>query len=309
MKVRNIVIAAIVALFAGINANAAEVEATATSESASVITVKTSKVSKELVEAWANAYMQQNTHVKVQIVGKNVKDADLTFVSDAKGGDNVTFVGRYAILPVTSSHNPLISELQKKDWSKNDLKKLYFSSLDEDLDDEDEANSGKAGKLREKFTVYSSANSTSASRVFAQHFGYQVSEIRGNKISGDDLYLLNAIEEDKQSITFNNVAYLYDTNTRTLKSDIAILPLNLKSEQEKVLQNGNLDETIKLLEAEKSDLIPVENFGFTYNELNQKAQLFLEWIVSDGQQYNNKNGFLRLADKDVQQQLKILAAM
>lgn len=294
MTLRNIITTAIIFV------------ATANAFAQNVITVKANKVSKALVETWAKAYTEQNPGVEIQIVGKNAKDADLTLVTSAD--ESATIVGRYAILPVTSSHNPLISELQKKDWSKNDLKKLYFSSLDEDLDEDEEANSGKAGKLREKLTVYSGANSTSASGVFAQHFGYQVSEIRGNKISGDDLYLLNAIEEDKQSITFNNVAYLYDTNTRTLKSDLAILPLNLKSEQEKVLQSGNLDETIKLLEAEKSDLIPVENFGFTYNELNHKAQLFLEWIVSDGQQYNNKNGFLRLADKDAQQQLKVLAA-
>ncbi len=294
MTIRNIITTAIIFV------------ATANAFAQNVITVKANKVSKALVETWAKAYTEQNPGVEIQIVGKNAKDADLTLVTSAD--ESATIVGRYAILPVTSSHNPLISELQKKDWSKSDIKKLYFSSLDEDLDEDEEANSGKAGKLREKLTVYSGANSTSASSVFAQHFGYQVSEIRGNKISGDDLYLLNAIEEDKQSITFNNVAYLYDTNTRTLKSDLAILPLNLRSEQEKVLQSGNLDETIKLLEAEKSDLIPVENFGFTYNELNHSAQLFLEWIVSDGQQYNNKNGFLRLADKDAQQQLKVLAA-
>ena len=294
MKLRNIITTAII-FVASVNAFAQN-----------VITVKANKVSKPLVEAWAKAYTEQNPGVEIQVVGKNAKDADLTLVTSAD--ENATIVGRYAILPITSSSNPLISELQKKDWSKSDLKKLYFSSLDEDIDEDDEANSGKAGKLREKLTVYSGANSTSASGIFAKHFGFQTSEIRGNKISGDDLYLLNAIEEDKQSITFNNVAYLYDTNTRTLKSNLTILPLNLKSEQEKVLQSGNLDETIKLLEAEKSDLIPVENFGFTYNTLNQKAQLFLEWVVSDGQQYNNQKGFLRLSDKEAQQQLKVLAA-
>lgn len=305
---RHFITTAIVAFFAVVNANAADVEKASEAEAASVITVKTSKVSKALVEAWANAYMQQNPSVKVQVVGKNAKTADLTVVSASDNEKNVAVVGRFAILPVTTTHNPLYSELQKKEWNKNDLKKLFFSSLDEDLDDEEEVKSGKAGKLREKLTVYSGANSTSASGLFAAHFGFQVSEIRGNKISGDDLYLLNAIEEDKSSITFNNVAYLYDTNTRTLKSDIAILPLSLKSEQEKVLQSGNLDETIKLLETEKSDLIPVQSFGFSYTDLSPKTQLFLEWVVSAGQQYNNQKGFLRLSDKDAQQQLKVLAA-
>lgn len=293
-------------LFLGTTAFAGE-EPTQAEAQQSTITVKTSKASKALVEAWAQAYMQTHKDIKIEVTSKQSADADLTYINNKVEGQNVTYVGRYAILPVTSTENPLFSELQKKEWTKSDLKKLYFSSLDEDLDEDDEANSGKAGKLREKLTVYSGANASSVAGVFAEYFGFQTSELRGNKISGDDLYLLNAINEDKQSITFNNIAYLYDADSRKLKENISILPLKLKAEIEETLQSGNLDAALQVLEQQQTDIIPVENFGFAYTQLNPKAELFLEWIVSEGQQYNNQKGFLKLTEGEKENQLRVLA--
>ncbi|MCQ2256460.1 MAG: hypothetical protein MJZ41_00530 [Bacteroidaceae bacterium] len=297
-------------LFFGTTSFAAE-NPTQTEVQQNTIIVKTSKASKPLVEAWANAYMQTNKDVVIEITSKQSAQADLVYVNTSKeqatDSKQIALVGRYAILPVTSAENPIIAELQKKEWNKNDIKKLYFSSLDEDIDEDEEASSGKAGKLREKLTVYSGTNASSTSAVFAQYYGFQTSELRGNKISGDDLYLLNAIDEDKQSITFNNIAYLYNTTDRQLKSNITILPLNVKKDVEDILQNGNLDQTLKVLEQQNIDLIPVESFGFAYDKLNIKAEKFLEWVVSDGQQYNNQKGFLRLGEKDAQNQLKELA--
>lgn len=297
-------------LFIGATAFGAENPTQAEAQQ-SIIKVKTSKASKALVEAWAKEYMQENKDIVIEVTSKQSAQADLEYVNTASSQSSdskqVTLVGRYAILPVTSAENPIIDELQKKEWNKNDIKKLYFSSLDEYLDEDDEASSGKAGKLREKLTVYSGANASSAASVFAQYYGFQTSELRGNKISGDDLYLLNAIEEDKQSITFNNIAYLYDTDGRQLKANIKILPLNVKKDVEDALQNGNLDQTLQVLEEQSIDLIPVESFGFAFDKLNIKAEKFLAWVVSDGQKINNQKGFLRLSEKDIQSQQKVLA--
>lgn len=287
--------------------NAANAEDSTTSETQQTITIKATKVSKALTEAWAKAYMEMHKDVNIVVTTKKAANADLSYIDNNVEGQEVTYVGRYAILPITSSDNPLVNELKQKNWNKSDLKKLFFSSLDEDLDDDDETGRGKAGKLREKLTVYSGANASSIAGVFADYFGFQTSELRGNKISGDDLYLLNAIAEDKQSITFNQLTYLYDIATRHLKQGIIILPIKVSNEVGEALKEGNLDATLKALEDETSELIPVESFGFAYQHLNVQAQLFLEWIVNEGQEYNNTNGFLRLAKKDVQRETNNLA--
>ena len=219
---------------------------------------------------------------------------------------NVTYVGRYALLPVTSTDNPLLGDIQKKVWKSKDIKSLFFTA--EDLDEEyEEEVEGKHNKLKDKLTVYSGSSKTSLSGIFASHFGRTIDDLRGNRIAGDDLYLLSAISEDKASVTFNALSNLYDLSSRTLRSDLALLPLDVKASQREALRSGNLDEALELIENEDIDLIPVENIGFTYNSFDTDIDQFLQWIIRDGQQYNHAAGFLHLTNKEVESQLRLLA--
>lgn len=278
----------------------------ATSQNDGVITIKVNKASKTLVEKWIEAYKTVNPTVEIAVVsGKNV-DADLTLVSSHQTGVNVTYVGRYALLPVTSAKNPLLEDIQRKEWKSKDIKRLFFTA--EDLDEEyEEEMESKHNKLKDKLTVYSGSGKASFSGIFASHFGRTTDDLRGNRIAGDDLYLLSAIEEDRASVTFNALSNLYDLSSRTLHSDLVLLPLGVKKTQSEVLRSGNLDETLQLIESEDIDLIPVEDIGFTYSAFDRDIDQFLQWIVSTGQQYNHEAGFLRLTDKEVESQLSILA--
>ena len=278
----------------------------ATSQNDGVITIKVNKASKTLVEKWIEAYKTVNPTVEIAVVsGKNV-DADLTLVSSHQTGVNVTYVGRYALLPVTSAKNPLLDDIQRKEWKSKDIKRLFFTA--EDLDEEyEEEMESKHNKLKDKLTVYSGSGKASFSGIFASHFGRTTADLRGNRIAGDDLYLLSAIEEDRASVTFNALSNLYDLSSRTLHSDLVLLPLGVKKTQSEVLRSGNLDETLQLIESEDIDLIPVEDIGFTYSAFDRDIDQFLQWIVSTGQQYNHEAGFLRLTDKEVESQLSILA--
>ena len=271
------------------------------------ISIKVTKASKTLVEQWVNAYMCTNPNVKVQFVDK-AEDADLSITTSSQQSDAAgsTFVARFALLPVTATDNPLIKDIVGKQWSEKDIKRLFFQTEDELF--EDKADRSKKERLTDKLTVFSGNSSTSASTVFAEHFGFKKGDIRGKRIQGDDLFLLNAIQKDKQSVTFNSTANLYDTASRQLKSNIAILPLDLKKDQEQILLSGNLDETLRLLEESNISTIPVEKIGFTYSSFNTDIEQFLAWVVSEGQQYNNQAGYLKLGTKDQKQQLALLAS-
>lgn len=295
MTLRNIVISAAIIL------------ASTSVEAQKTITVKANRAVKSLVESWANAYKEIHPDIDVQVVGNNAKGEDLTLINSVSDDDNATYVGRYAILPITTTNNPLFAELTHRNWNKSDLRKLYFTEADDIYDEDSDVTEGKAGKLREQLTVYSGTSSYSNASVFASHFGFSTSEIRGNKVAGDDLFILNAINKNQTSISFNNIAYLYDINTRSLKEGIAILPLKVKKDIETALQNGNLDETLSLLENNKYDLIPVEEFGFVVNNQNPAVSSFLEWIILEGKEYNHQNGFLQLTANEAQQQLSALA--
>ena len=108
-------------------------------------------------------------------------------------------------------------------------------------------------------------------------------------------------------MTFNALNNLYDLSSRTLRSDLALLPLSVKTSQREVLRSGNLDETIELIEKENIDLIPVADIGFTYGTFDSDIDAFLQWVIQDGQQYNHQQGFLKLSSKEVESQLRVLA--
>ena len=297
MKVKAFLIAAFAVVALNVSA--------ATSQNDGVITVKVNKASKTLVEKWIEAYKAVNPNVEIALVSGKNADADLTLVSSHQEGANVTYVGRYALLPVTTTENPLLNDIQKKEWKSKDIKNLFFTA--EDLDEEyEEEVEGKHNKLKDKLTVYSGSSKASLSGIFASHFGRTSDDLRGNRIAGDDLYLLSAINEDKASVTFNALSNLYDLSSRTLRSDLALLPLSVKANQREALRSGNLDETLELIENEDIDLIPVEEIGFTYNSIDADIDNFLQWVVRTGQEYNHTAGFLRLTDKEVESQLRLL---
>lgn len=278
----------------------------ATAQNDGTITIKVSKGSKALVERWIEGYKAVNPNVQIALVSGKNTDADLTLVNSHQESAQVAYVGRYALLPVTSAGNPLLDDIQRKEWKSKDIKNLFFTA--EDLDEEyEEEVEGKHNKLKDKLTVYSGSGKASLSGIFASHFGRTTDDLRGNRIAGDDLYLLSAISEDKASVTFNALSNLYDLSSRTLRSDLALLPLGVKKAQSEALRSGNLDETLDLIEHEAIDLIPVEEIGFTYTAFDRDIDEFLQWIIRTGQQYNHEAGFLRLTDKEVESQLRILA--
>ena len=284
----------------------------ATGQNDGIITIAASETSKPLVERWIEGYKTLHPHVQIVVMSGGTTDADLTLTlaptpsNPQETPTKVTYVARYALLPVTPASNPLLADIRQKEWKSKDLKKLFFRA--EDLDEEyEEATESKHNRLYDKLTVYSGSSRKSVTRTFAAHFGRRADDLRGNRIAGDDLYLLSAIEEEKTAVTFNTLSNLYDLTSRTLSPNLVLLPLSVKKTQSEALLSGNLDETLQLIESQHIDLIPVEDIGFAYETTDADIDQFLRWVVSDGQQYNHQQGFLRLSDKEAESQLKLLA--
>lgn len=276
----------------------------AADKSQEVITVTIPKFGSELVSTWIKKYTETHPEVQIRVVEGNKGQVDLEFVSETQDSDNerfITYVGRYALLPVTTTENPLYEKLSRKRLDERGLKDLFFQKnvLQK------AGNDRKETFPYEELTVYSAIGRVSGANAFASYFGYQASQFRGKRIVGDDLYLLTAINKDHTGITFNNLAYIFDLQNRRLKPRLCLIPLDIKKEQRDVLDNGNLDETLQLLENNDVALIPLSKVGFTYSDKASVAD-FLRWIVNEGQQYNHRFGFLTLDEKSVRKEQKQL---
>ncbi len=269
-----------------------------------VITVAIPKFSSGLVETWIKKYTETHPEVQLRVVEGNKEQADLEFVSETTDGNverPITYVGRYALLPVTTTENLLYEKLSGKRLGEKDLKSLFFR--EEVLQKVEDGR--KDASPYEGLTVYSGTGRISGANAYASYFDYQTSQFRGKRIAGDDLYLLTAINKDRTGITVNNLTYIFDLKNRSLKPRLAVLPLDIKKEQRETLENGDLDDILRLLENNDVDLIPLPQVGFAYSDKTPVAD-FLRWVIDEGQRYNHGFGFLTLDEKSVRKEQKQL---
>ncbi|KAA6308942.1 hypothetical protein EZS27_039483, partial [termite gut metagenome] len=129
-----------------------------------VIYVSSAKFSSPLVEKWIAEYTKLHPNVRIKPADKNNHNVDLSFVANDESdsiayasGKVIAYVGRYALLPVTTKENPLYERISKKKLGKKDIKNLFF--IEDPLLEEE--NNSKKNKIQDLVTVYSGSNSTS----------------------------------------------------------------------------------------------------------------------------------------------------
>lgn len=272
------------------------------------IYIKSSRFAAPLIEKWIAEYTKVNPHVQIKLADNSVKAENVSLKvvvsNNSKNklqiGEQTLFFGRYAILPVIGKENPLLAEFSKKKLNDKKIKELFF---EQDILSDDT----KPSKLNHDVTIYSGNNDESVAHSFASYFGYTSTSLKGKRISGDDAFLINAIQKDKTGITFNALSNIFDINTRELKDNISILPLDLKKEYRNYFSESvNIDNVIEILEAEPIDLIPIENIGFAYSPGNKLVKEFLTWILTEGKTFNHSYGILNPDEKLLTYQIKEL---
>lgn len=267
------------------------------------ILIDGTKFTYPLINKWISEYTRINPDVKISIITKTASEqTDLSIIAHQPELDELTnnqdliYTGKYALIPVTNDFNPQLSNFARKGLSKKEIDKLFFEVIDYDNDE-------PVQKSKFPAIIYSRDNKACTSATLAKYFGHSANEIRGKKVFGDEIYLISAIKKDSVALTYNTLSNIYDINTRKLKSGLAILPIDVKKEQ-KELFTANLDAVISLLENNQIESIPVEKIGFVINRNNTKKEVaeFLNWILTEGQKYNNAQGFLTLDKAQIAEQ-------
>ncbi len=256
---------------------------------------------------WTEEYNKVNPDVDFDIcaggAGKGMTDAlssmvDIGMVSrdiypqeEDKGAVWVA-VSRDAVVATMNRNNPAAEIVSKRGFNRSLLKQMY---IDGEYEYWDEIYPVPQARLN----LYTRSDASGAAAIWAKYLGYSQEDLLGTGVSGDP-GIAEAVKADRYGIGYNNINFAYDFTTGLPLEGIQVIPLDLND-------NGVVDPEEDFYKT-RDDLIlaisqgrypspPVRDLNLVARDGFEGATRdFVEWILTDGQQYTLENGYLPLSE-------------
>lgn len=268
--------------------------------------INSPRFARPLVEKWIEEYAKVEPGIHFRLLnGCGCTEETALYVlpfgsGDAETIDHGIVFAEYAILPFMAADSEAAQILVGHKFSCRRLCGIFFDH-DTYVPEEELT---KLEKRQKRLVVYSANNGASTTDPFAAFFNESKDNLRGKRISGDDLFLNTAVKKDPLGVSFNALSNLYDLNSRQLKDGLTIVPLDTKREIADAFSNrATLDTMIELLEQHAADNIPVGKVALAYKSLNRDIQRFLTWILTSGRRLNHHYGLLEIDHQLAQRQI------
>lgn len=267
---------------------------------------------------WAEEFKKLHPGVRFDIsgggAGKGMTDAlagvvDIGMVSreiypeeTAKGALGFAVV-KDAVIPVVNAANPDIEQLKKIGLKRSTAKRLWneaFKTWGEAL--------GTDSKT--PVHVFTRSDACGAAATFAAWFDATQENLKATAVFGDP-GIADAVRKDRVGIGYNNIAYAYDQKSRHPFEGLAIIPIDVN-------ENGQIDPeedfyltTDSLIAAINDGRYPSPPARDLYLVTNGKPDkpavvAFLEYVLSEGQQFAEGTGYISLKKEQLEQELRKL---
>jgi len=270
-----------------------------------------------MMTLWGEEFQKIHPGVQFDIsaggAGKGMTDAlsgavDIGMVSRAvkpeevdKGAYAIAVV-KDAVFAVVNANNPVIADLLAIGVTKDTFRKIFITG-------EIKTWGEVVGKpeITDEIHVYTRSDSCGAADIWAQYMGGkgQADIAQGIGVNGDP-GLLDAVQKDPLGVGFNNLSFAFDLTTGQIAPSAAIVPLDANAngvaDPEEVI-----DGLAKATNAVASGSYPmpparVENL-VTNGKPTGLTQAFIEWILTDGQQFVGQAGYVQLSDDQLAESL------
>jgi glycine cleavage system H lipoate-binding protein/ABC-type phosphate transport system substrate-binding protein len=265
-----------------------------------------------MASQWVIEYKRVNPDVRIEVInlaGKIIdqgSDQNLYFVTNKsrKASNTKTdwkiLVGRDVVVPFMNAANPFLNELAKQGVSQQKFTQIFNNP--------DKQNWGSlvAEGLNTAVHLYV-VNDEDVKAGVAQFLQSTQVPVAGI-IFGNKDEVVSAVQNDPYAIGFSKVVDIMGMDSHGLAGNIQLLPLD---------KNGN--GTIDYMEDIYSDVntflrgvwigkYPKSLYSNIYavskvQPTNESEMAFLSWVLTDGQQYMNSNGFCSLVNSESQAQL------
>ncbi len=268
---------------------------------------------------WAEEYNKIHPEVKIDITaggaGKGMADVisgnvDLGMVSreinpvELERGAFGIAVTIDAVIPTINDKNPNIAEVQKKGLTKENFQDIWIT---EKLKTWGNATGTTS---TDPIKVYTRSDAAGAPETWAKYLGKKQEDLKGVGVFGDP-GLAQVVKQDKFAIGFNNIAYVYDLKTNRPFPGIAIIPIDIDGNG-KITPEENFYGTLnELMEGIAKGIFPHPPARPLYfvtkgEPTSQTIKTFLNWVLTDGQQFVKEAGYVNLSKDQLDTELKKL---
>lgn len=273
---------------------------------------------------WAQQYHTLHPDINIDVssggAGKGMADAltgsvNLGMVSrdvtsaEADQGIIAVAVVEDAVLATINTENPVLAIIQQKGLTKEQLRAIFINysittwgQLVGDTNNTD------------PIKVYSRSDPCGAAESWVKYLGdYTQDSIPTReeitKVKGDDS-MSKSIAGDPLGIGYSNVNYIYSNSTKTPKEGIAVVPLDLNGNGTIDPEEDFYDSRDDVVNAEIHDTLPAPPSRLVYlvtlNNFTGATKDFVQWILTDGQQYTFDNGYGAVPTDILDDQIQIL---
>jgi len=200
-------------------------------------------------------------------------------------------VTKDAVFPTINTQNPLLADLLKQGVKKSTFEGIYISG--------EITTWGQVigrPEITTEIHVYTRSDAAGAPEVWAKYLGKQQEDLLGVGVSGDP-GLLEAVAKDALGIGFNNLGYAYDAASGKPVAGTTTLPIDIN-------ENGQADadeiletkaEAVEMVASGKYPSPPARILNLvTKGKPEGVVKAFIEWILTDGQQFVGEAGYVQL---------------
>jgi phosphate transport system substrate-binding protein len=266
---------------------------------------------------WAEEYHKIHPGIKVEVsaggAGQGMTDtlsgqSDLGMISRSiypaeisKGAVWVS-VTKDAVVPVVNTKNPVAANLLSIGMNKSTFSGIFIK--------EDITSWGatvEKPEIRETIHVYTRSDSSGAGDIWARFMGnYTQNDLKGTGVSGDP-GIAEAVKNDPLGIGYNNVNFAYDPATGKPIEGLMVVPLDLNGDGKITLSETFYQTRTDLLHAIDTGMYPSpparELNLVAKNSFSGLTKDFVQWILTDGQQYVSETGYIQLPKDELKTEL------
>jgi phosphate transport system substrate-binding protein len=267
---------------------------------------------------WGEEFMKVHPGVRIDVsaggAGKGMADTlsglvDMGMISreireeEISQGAVFIPVVKDAVFPIVNAANPVLnSGLLKRGMRRQEFVALWLegkSILWGDI---------VGVRCSEKIQVYTRSDSCGAAETWAKYLGGAQEDLKGIAVYGDP-GVADAVKRDKNGIGYNNLNYAYDAETGLPVDGIIVVPIDIN-------ENGRVDPEEELSTKEKaihvvqSGVYPSppsrELYVVVCREFRGVKKDFAKWILTEGQNYVEGSGYIKLSQSRINEALKML---